>query len=863
MKSKQINEKSSVRIQWSDKFENYSKEKEKEIIKFIKNKYNASTVRVEFQPTNKLNIGVSNLETGDVENINTPEVQEKIILSWLKDNKIDISIEDIKKLNRRVESNLVDFNETKDNKWKVKKIVIENFLSYGERTEFDFEKLKGLTLIQGRNYSGKTTILEALIFALFNTTTKAKTADEVINKYNNAEFALIEVEIVIDGVDYKVEREVRRKWKKDRTSYTTATSLKFMTKNNEGVYEEPDKEEDRKATDKKLRENIGSYNEFLMTVVCTGDNIFDIIKAKATERGQLLTRFLGLEIYEKKEEIAKKLYNEWKLKSKIDKYSSSDLQVSIDEHIAIIDNNTKEIEQLNIDLSIIKNNKEKLNKEKQDFLTYYNNDIDPNLSNLSEQYFLDKIEKLKREIEAKKVEIETIKNEYKSDLEVFDQETYNNQTVLKNNCRTRIGDIEKDISAIEAEKNNIRDLIGAEEQKKRNTDRKLRETEGNKLVVESELTRLRNVVIQLKTGTNCPECGQKISEVDHAEKIKTRTSEGMEQKTLLEVINESIERLNANIVEFDAKILELNTNIGLEDSKILTCRENIKTIVTEIETIDTKMNDLLKVKDKISANDMIILKKEKSEVELESLEAKLVKEEENHKNYIKDLTKIDQNKELDIKIRNKTIEITEEEQRERNKQREVTSLENSNQISTVTIESNKVLIETIKKEEHISKIFLSYIHMVGKNGISKTIMSNSIPVLNLELAKFLRDSAEFTVEIEINMKNNEVEFWLVDNETGIKQYLISASGYEKTIAALSIRIVNSKINALPKPSLLLIDEIFSTVDMENFELIKIFMDKVSATIDNVFMITHSELVKEWADNIVTITKVNSISKATF
>ena len=104
---------------------------------------------------------------------------------------------------------------------------------------------------------------------------------------------------------------------------------------------------------------------------------------------------------------------------------------------------------------------------------------------------------------------------------------------------------------------------------------------------------------------------------------------------------------------------------------------------------------------------------------------------------------------------------------------------------------------------------------------------------------------------------------MIDNETNVKALLISGSGYEKTVAALALKFVFMKINTLPKPSLFLNDEIFSTVANLRLEMIKIFLDKVAQTIDNIFIITHNELVKEWADNIITITKDNKVSKVNY
>jgi DNA repair ATPase RecN len=59
------------------------------------------------------------------------------------------------------------------------------------------------------------------------------------------------------------------------------------------------------------------------------------------------------------------------------------------------------------------------------------------------------------------------------------------------------------------------------------------------------------------------------------------------------------------------------------------------------------------------------------------------------------------------------------------------------------------------------------------------------PVINSELQRLLIDSAEFKLEVRISEKD-EVEFWMVDNNTGIEKLMSSGSGYERTIASLAL-----------------------------------------------------------------------------
>ena len=152
--NRKISSTSKLRVIWKDLWENYSKQKENEIIKFYKHKHKVSHVTVDFMATNSIKLGAVNLDTNEIENINSPEVQERIIVEWLKENKTDVELGDIKRLNKRVEAILNEVN-VKDNRWSIKSLSLENFLSYGEKTTFDFDKLKGVTVVNGRNFAGK------------------------------------------------------------------------------------------------------------------------------------------------------------------------------------------------------------------------------------------------------------------------------------------------------------------------------------------------------------------------------------------------------------------------------------------------------------------------------------------------------------------------------------------------------------------------------------------------------------------------------------------------------------------------------------------------------------------------------------
>jgi DNA repair exonuclease SbcCD ATPase subunit len=89
-----------------------------------------------------------------------------------------------------------------------KTIRWKNFLSTGNTfTEIDLMR-ENLTLVVGDNGAGKSTILDALCFALFNKPFRKVTKSQLINSINNKE-SLVELEFKIGTKEYKIRRGMK------------------------------------------------------------------------------------------------------------------------------------------------------------------------------------------------------------------------------------------------------------------------------------------------------------------------------------------------------------------------------------------------------------------------------------------------------------------------------------------------------------------------------------------------------------------------------------------------------------------------------------------------------------------------------
>ena len=150
---------------------------------------------------------------------------------------------------------------------------------------------------------------------------------------------------------------------------------------------------------------------------------------------------------------------------------------------------------------------------------------------------------------------------------------------------------------------------------------------------------------------------------------------------------------------------------------------------------------------------------DKIELEIENMRLQLKEKKDLKKKYEDNVGNIEKNKDLDSKILgyNAKLDRLNREKDELNAriQRNKFDIERSED----TINKNKELIKTIKIEEEVKIIFEIYTRMVGKNGITKLIMKNVMPLLNSELDRLLSDSANFRLTVDINSKQ-EVDFLL-------------------------------------------------------------------------------------------------------
>lgn len=771
-----IPENASLRVFWEDKAENYTQQKRKKVESYFRGKYNVKKVNVIFKPT-KINEETGEVEIDISENIMDDNYQKKLFASWLSLTNHEVEWERLLALNTKVQEKLTQERDIdyRHRSWKIKKIEFDNFLSFGEGNMVDYEKLNGITVISSTppNFGGKTILcLDLILFLLFNTTTRTSKTIEIFNRHSDKDRVRVKGYLIIDNEEYSIERGIIRK-KTKKGDWTVKTELRFQKIMEDGTILNLEGEQ-RRETDELIKKNIGTYDDFMSTIISTASNLENLIETKPTERGKILSKFIGLEILENKEKIAKEMYSNWNKTLKMNLYDTEELKVE----------NTK----LESDITSLKQTKETDNKD---------------LIDLEKEISL--LEKEKESYLSQKIEVDSELNTIKpSEIE----EDINKLKIKIEERKSLYKQREKEILEI-GDTNYSIDVYGSLIEQEKDLEIKI-------IKINSEINNKKNNIKNLESSEFCPVCKRAMEDIDHSEEISK--------------IKKEIETEEKDKLEKDNKLK--NVQQELEKEKIL------KTNFDEVEKIKITLSRI--------------------EIDLERWDLEIEKKKEVIKKYNKNLKAIESNKKIEEKIVDvnyrKGKKSLERDQKLTTLSKVKTQIENI----TSNITNNNKIIEVIKKEEEIDNVFRVYIQMVGKNGIGKIVMNNIIPSINNELERLLSETTEFNVRLELNEKK-EVEFHMIDRETEIVKPLFAGSGFEKTLASLALRCVLTRISCLPKPNIIVLDEVLGKVSNENLERVAQFFHKVKEYFPVVMLITHNAMVKDWSEKILTIDKKDNIS----
>ena len=411
-----------------------------------------------------------------------------------------------------------------------KKLRWRNFLSTGNQfSEVDFQKSR-TNLVIGTNGAGKSTMLDALTFALFNKPFRKINKPQLINTTNEKD-CVVEIEFVVNNRDYLVRRGIKPNIFDIEVN---GTLLK--------------RESDDRINQKLLEENIlkVNYKSFTQIVILGTSTFVPFMQLTSANRRDVIEDLLDIRIFSAMNSLIKE-----KIKIQRDKVRSLELKKeTVKEKMTMQENFIEEIKKQG--KGEIKDNKDKIKVLgiENDTHLEHNNLLESNVEDLLKEQEevtgasekLVKLNNLKGKITQK---VSTITKEHK----FFTENTV---------CPTCDQNIEEEfrLNRIDGVQNRARELQqGFKDLEETIKSEQEREHQFNKL--SKEITKLNHDVSQNNTRISLNQrqirdLEDEVQTITH--RLKNRNSENeklKEFKTNLQNITEDLSTNREEIVHYD------------------------------------------------------------------------------------------------------------------------------------------------------------------------------------------------------------------------------------------------------------------------------------------------------------------------
>lgn len=570
-----------VKVYWDDRPENYSKQAKISVRNYFSKKYgvNKNNINVIYRP---IKIGkngeVIEITGAGVDNILDKNYQAELMKQWYQREGKTVDFNRLMDLDKKVNNQLDNESEIITHRsWVLKWLYIDNFLSFGDNNFISLGKLSGLNVVTSNppNQGGKTSFsVDAIKFLLFGRTTKTDKNEQIFNTYTDKNELTVRGMLEIEGEEIVIERKLVRRTK-NSGGWTVVNHVNYYKLLPDGE-EVGLNEEDSKKTGEIITNAVGNERDFDVTILATARNLEDLIDAKPTESGRLLTKFIGLEVIEAKEEIVKKMNSEFNKTKKGNHYNIVTLtnnNISNEENLIIYSENLK---THNENLKNTVNKISRLENEK-DRLLHSKLSVDVEISQLNPQTIESEIVRITDSgLKLKKI-INNLNNEIKSVKDItYDEYEFHSLTKKSNELQIQIGNLNGDNQ------------------------------------------RIGKVIDSLVDGEICQTCKRSLDDIDNSLEIDKNKNEIIKNKAEIEIKTKELAKITSNIdkININRVIVDNRNKLELERDK------------AEVE-IDSLRNKMISKKDdlkKYKANEDAINKNIEIDADISAVKTDLVVE---------------------------------------------------------------------------------------------------------------------------------------------------------------------------------------------------------------------------------------------
>jgi DNA repair exonuclease SbcCD ATPase subunit len=747
------------------------------------------------------------LDIGDVRDVN---YQNELIEDFLKRNVDGIDKETIKRvqdINDMTNNSpeIYDGDITRNVDWKIKSFEFDNMFCYGKGNKIDFTKLDGTIGVVAPNHSGKSAIMDAIAYTIYDVCSRTNRALDVMNKKKTTFKAKLNLEI--NGMDYWIERDAKYKrvnHKNGKVSHQCPVKVKFYMIDDSG--EEVDLSGAARfnstygtGTNEEIKKVLGTFDDFILTSLSLQTNGMNFLDKKQAERKKILSTFMDIEVFEQLESIAKSDSNEERVMLRQFQKKDSYREIgTINQRITELEKDETELktEEETIDKKLTELESDKINLVRK-------------LYKIDETYDIDELQTTKGSLTLEKSNIE---NQLKDDKE------------YKETLRPMYMDYHKKLSEIDEEK------IQDDYEKYKELKKDLSDYE-NKIKLNESKTKSLNHhnadLMKFKYDENCEFC------------IKN----GKEQIHEQEEIQTQIDKLYSEHSNLTAKYKMVSYAL----QKLGNAEERNREFKIFSEELNQIQHDAVKIGGKISTQ----------ESRLKHIESDLKTTESNISRYYELEEKIENNNKLNKQISDLTTKISQLNMISISVDKDYKKV-----LSTLSVAKNQKqqIEDDIQNLVDIEQKILDYdlyLLALSKDGVPYELISRAIPSIEREINNVLENmNAGFHLELE--MKDKMIDAFICYGED--KWNLELSSGMERFVSSLAIRIGLINVSTLPRPNFIIVDEGFGALDSDNIANMQGAFQYLRTQFDFTMIITHLDTIKDYMDTLIPINVNNGLSK---
>lgn len=559
--------------------------------------------------------------------------------------------------------------------------------------------------------------------------------------------------------------------------------------------------EDRRDTNANIRSYVGTYEDFVLTTLSVQNQNSLFIDTGQSDRKDLLSQFIGLTIFDRLFTIASDEIKEvaGALKTfKKDDFTQklADLQKGIDAHEDICKRGLSSIEQLKDEIEQATRDIEKLTSEKLP--------IDPALTKISNA------EEIAVEIKISQQRFTTMSSKI----------TRTNDSIRFRT--TELTQLQEELSRL-PDIRNIEDVV----EKRNKSEKTLIALDGKRKTLLVDIKNKQEKLEKLKEHKYDPNCEFCINNVfvkdaeETAEILDQLQTEFHEVTRNIDNGNLFLERTKTTADEYN-QILKLNKQIDDVQRALATIQIEREQLRTELATYDKELNEKMDLHKKYMANNASIQKN------------------------------ITIQEAIDEQTRNRAAYQRELKQAESSYQKVYAELA----VLKRQRDDLKARIKEAEELEDTYEAYETYLSVIGRDGLPYHLMSTVIPELQTQVNNILSQMVDFTVALEVDGKNINGKIIYDDDRTWPLEL---ASGMEKFISGLAIRVALMSVSNLPKANFLVIDEGLGVLDSENLSSMFMMFNVLKTQFDFIILISHLDVVRDIADSLIEIKREDGFS----